>query len=301
MLSLFVASGHRSSVVAKGIDTRAKLCYNNFRTKDISFSYENKSGVSSITQQQRHIKILEYLHQNKSAQVTHLATLLGVSPVTVRKDVTYLEGRRLLMRLQGCVELNATTAVHRRMLSSYARKLRIAKRAAALIDNGDTVILESGTCCILLADELKNLKKRVTVITNSVFMAEFLAPCESITLVLLGGTYQADSMATVGPVTKACLAPFHAKYFFSGTDGYFAAEGFESDDPARAEILRDMAAHADQTVIITESQKFSSRGAMRLFSMDETDVVVTDAAIPSQAERELTAHGARVLKAQENA
>ena len=271
-----------------------------FISNEILFAFvRKKREVGNITQQQRHIKILEYLHKNKSAQVTHLSEILGVSSVTVRKDVTYLAGRGLLLRLQGYVELNSTTAVHRRMLASYARKLRIAKRAAELIENGDTVILESGTCCILLAEELKNTKKTVTVITNSLFMADFISPCESITLVLLGGSYQSDSMATVGPVTKACLAPFHARYFFSGTDGFFADEGFECDDPARAEILHDMAAHADQTVMITESQKFSSRGAMRLFSLDKTDIVVTDAAIPQQAEQKLIEHGVRVLKAQE--
>ena len=250
-------------------------------------------------QQQRHIRILEYLHQNRHAQVTHLAKYLGVSSVTVRKDVTLLEQRKLLLRFQGYIELNTSTAVHRRLLANYARKLSIAKKAAALIADGDTVILESGTCCILLAQELKNEGKTVTILTNSTFLADFISPCRSITLILLGGTYQPDSMATVGPVTRACLTPFYAKYLFSGTDGYTTAHGFGGDNPERIDVLRHMAAHADKTVILTESQKFFASGTMQLFSTNEVDTVVTDEHIDPQTESELLAHDIQILKAHE--
>lgn len=248
-------------------------------------------------QKSRHLKILEMLSEKKRLKVTDLAENLGVSLVTIRKDLTVLENKKLLLRYQGYVELNTNTPVNRRMLSNYAKKILIAQEAAKLVDDGDTIIIESGSCCILLADELKNSGKKITVITNSTFMADFISPCTNIKLILLGGEYQVDSMAVVGAITKSCLKNFHAKYFFSGTDGYLADSGFTGDNPERVEILRTMAQQSEKSVIITESEKFSRIGAMTLFSLKETDIVITDSGINSITEKGLKANNIKIMKA----
>ncbi len=241
--------------------------------------------------------MLSLLHENNRMQVTELAELLGVSLVTVRKDLTKLEEKKLLLRYQGYVKLNTTTPVNRRMISNYAQKIRIAKKAAELVSDGDTVIIESGSCCILLADELKYSGKKVTILTNSTFMADFITPYQNIKIILMGGEYQPDSMAVVGPVTKACLEPFHARFFFSGTDGYRAGTAFTGDNPERAEILSLMSKHAEQTVVITESQKFLRQGTLTTFSLEETDIVITDDEINKDILKEIESHSITVITA----
>lgn len=247
-------------------------------------------------QKARHLSILEMLSEHKCLKVTELAEKLGVSLVTVRKDLTALESKKLLLRYQGYVELNTNTPVNRRMLSNYEKKIRIVQEATKLVDDGDTIMIESGSCCILLADELKNTGKKITIITNSTFMADYISPCENIKLILLGGEYQADSMAVVGAVTKNCLEQFHARFFFSGTDGYLAGTGFTGDNPERVEILRTMARQSKTCVMITESEKFSRIGAMTLFSAAETDIVITDGGISADTEQELQANQIKIIK-----
>ena len=247
-------------------------------------------------QEERHFKILELLSDNVQMQVTELSESLGVSLVTMRKDLTALEEKKLLHRYQGYVELNRDTPVNRRMITRFREKTKIARAAAELISDGDTVFLESGSCCILLAERLKESGKRITILTNSSFMAEFIAPCPEIQMILLGGEYQPDSMATVGPVTKAALSPFRVRFFFSGTDGYRKTEGFTGDNTQRIEILRAMSERAEKTVVITESEKFFRAGTLPVFSFAETDVVITDAGIQEETERELLSHHIQVIK-----
>lgn len=248
------------------------------------------------TQRARHLKILDMLSKNKRLQVTDLSEKLGVSLVTVRKDLTELENKKLLLRYQGYVELNTNTPVNRRMLSHYEKKTMIAKEAVKLINDGDAVFIESGSSCIILAEELKASGKKVTIITNSTFMADFISPCTNIRLILLGGEYQPDSMAVVGAVTKNCLKSFHARYFFSGTDGYFPGSGFTGDNPERVEILRMMAEQSEKTVVITESEKFLRAGTMTVFSLKETDIVITDNQITPDTQKELESNNIKVIK-----
>ena len=248
------------------------------------------------TQKLRHLKIIEMLAENKCIKVTELAENLNVSLVTIRKDLTSLENKKLLLRYQGYVKLNTETSVHRRMLSNYAKKLIIAQKAAELIEDGDTILIESGSCCILLADELKNSGKNVTIITNSTFMADYISPSTNIKLILLGGEYQPESMAVVGSIAKGCLKNFHVKYFFFGTDGYLSGIGLTGDNPERIDILRQMAQQSKNTVVITESEKFSSPGTMLLFSLDEIDILITDNEIDSNTEKDFEANNIRIIK-----
>lgn len=248
------------------------------------------------TQRARHLKILDMLSKNKRLQVTDLSEKLGVSLVTIRKDLTELENKKLLLRYQGYVELNTNTPVNRRMLSHYEKKTMIAKEAVKLINDGDAVFIESGSSCIILAEELKASGKKVTIITNSTFMADFISPCTNIRLILLGGEYQPDSMAVVGAVTKNCLKSFHAQYFFSGADGYLPGSGFTGDNPERVEILRLMAEQSEKTVVITESEKFLRAGTMTVFSLKETDVVITDNQITPDTQKELESNNIKIIK-----
>ncbi|MGN0364113.1 MAG: DeoR/GlpR family DNA-binding transcription regulator [Bilifractor sp.] len=225
----------------------------------------------------RQNQILEILNKKKKISVDELSAATGISLVTIRKDLTALEQRRLLKRERGCAVLNEDTVMTARLAENYLAKQQIARKAASWIHDGDTILIESGSSCVLLADALAKTGKSVTVITNSLFLAGYVTqqtdrpPISRMRIILTGGDYLPESECMVGPVARASLAAFHAKYFFSGTDGYTTAGGFTGDSLLKAEVIRTMAEHAETTVMLAESQKFSREGAIALFDQNKLD------------------------------
>ena len=123
---------------------------------------------------ERHNKILEILSENRKVEVAKLSELLGVSQVTVRKDLDQLESQGLVLRAHGYARLNDSDDMNQRLAFHYDVKQMIAKRAAQFVDSGETIMIESGSCCALLALEIAQTKKDVTIITNSAFIADYI-------------------------------------------------------------------------------------------------------------------------------
>ena len=118
----------------------------------------------------RHTKILELITENKKMEVTKLSQLLSVSQVTIRKDLIQLENSGLIVREHGFATLNSSDDINNRLAYHYDIKQRIAKLAVESIEDGETVMIESGSCCALVALEIAQTKKDVTIITNSAFI-----------------------------------------------------------------------------------------------------------------------------------
>ncbi len=247
--------------------------------------------------EERYSKIMEILNQVGRMEVSVLSEKCHVSLVTMRKDLTELEKRGFLNREQGFAVLANGSHMRRRIAVNYAEKRRIAQAAATLIQDGETIMIESGSCCILLAEEISRTKQNITIITNSVFMAEYIGGNPNINLVLLGGDYQTDSQALVGPISKYSAKQFHVSKFFAGTDGYSHSSGFTGDNHLRVETLKNMAKSAEQIVIITESKKFEKQGIVPLFSTEDVSYLITDNRLPQEIEEELQKAGIQILKA----
>ena len=119
-------------------------------------------------------KILELLTKDNKIEVSHLAEELGVSQVTMRKDLDTLESKGVIKREHGFALLCSTDDINGRIAYHYEEKRKIAQKAAGLVSNGDTIMIENGSCCALLADTLTTTKKDLTIITNSAFIAEYI-------------------------------------------------------------------------------------------------------------------------------
>ena len=227
-------------------------------------------------------KILELLTKDNKIEVSHLAEELGVSQVTMRKDLDTLESKGVI---------NGRIAYH------YEEKRKIAQKAAGLVSNGDTIMIENGSCCALLADTLTATKKDLTIITNSAFIAEYIRGKSNFQINLLGGIYQQDSQVMVGPMILQCVENFFVDRFFIGTDGYSTKMGFTNQDQMRAQAVRDMARQAEEVIVLTESEKFSKRGIVPLNLKDQVKAVITDSEIDSFYEAELISKRIQVIKA----
>ena len=248
----------------------------------------------SLKQENRAKQILTLLSERKKMDVAELAAVLSVSQVTARKDLDALEARGFIRRVHGFAELNTTDHISGRLAYHYEAKKRIAECAAELVGSGDTVMIESGSCCAILADLLAQKCGSLTIVTNSAFIAEYIRGCRHVQVVLLGGIYQHDSQCLVGPTVREAAANYHVRYFFIGTDGWRERSGFTNRDPLRAQAVRDMACACDEVVVLTESEKFSSAGTFPLNIREQPRRVITDAAIPREAREALAAQGVEV-------
>lgn len=246
----------------------------------------------------RENEILEILTEQKRVEVSSLAEKIGVSQVTIRTDLNELESRGIIKREHGYAVLRSDADIAGRIAYHYETKRLIAAKAAELVHDGETIMIESGSCCALLAEELVNSKNGVTIITNSAFIAGYIRLKIQAKVILIGGIYQNDSQVMVGPMVKQCAENFFVDKLFVGTDGYTGRIGFTNSDQMRAQAVRDMAMQAEQVVILTESSKFNQNGAVPLQLSNRIKTVITDTGIPYKVQQDLKEHGISLLTVQ---
>ena len=244
----------------------------------------------------RQSQILDLLAKNKKMEVTKLSELLNVSQVTIRKDLVILENSGIIVREHGYARLNESDDINNRLARHYETKQKIAKLAVESIENGETVMIESGSCCALVALEIARSKKDVTLITNSAFIADYIRKIGSVKVILLGCEYQNESQVMVGPLTRKCVEAFFVDKLFIGTDGFTIETGFTGNDYMRSEAVKDMAKQASRVMIITDSDKFSQKGVVNLIEIEKVACVYTDDNIPSKIEDYLNKRNIKVIK-----
>ena len=240
-------------------------------------------------------RILQLLVRENKLEVAEISNHLGVSQVTVRKDLDAMEAQGLITREHGFAVLSGDDDIRRRLAFHYEEKRRIALRAAQLVNDDDTIMIENGSCCALLASVLTELHSGITIITNSAFIADSIRRSSDFRIILLGGIYQQDAQVMVGPMVRQCAENFWVNQFFIGVDGWSAKAGFFNRDQMRAQAVRDMAHQADQVIVLTESEKFSRHSTVPLNLKDQIRTVITDPNIPEQTAEELDSRGIEIL------
>lgn len=244
----------------------------------------------------RQSQILDLLTQNKKLKVTELSDVLNVSQVTIRKDLSALEDSGIIVREHGYAKLNESDDINNRLAYHYDIKQKIAEKAVESIEDGETVMIESGSCCALVALEIAKTKKDVTLITNSAFIADYIRKTGNVRIILLGGEYQEESQVMVGPITRKYAEGFFVDKLFVGTDGFTRETGFTGNDYMRSEAVKDMAKQASNVIVVTDSVKFQQKGVVSLLDTKKVSYVYTDSNIPEDAEEYLVENNIKVIK-----
>ena len=244
----------------------------------------------------RQTQIISILSDRKKITVLELAELLKVSDVTIRKDLAILEEKGLLKREHGFATMPESDDVSTRMIFSYEIKRKIAQKALESIKDGETLMIESGSCCALLAEEIVLNRRGITIITNSIFIANFLRDKVGARIILLGGEFQPESQVMIGPLIKKCAENFNVDKIFMGTDGFNDVSAM-SGDLMRAEAVRNMKKSARQAIILTESKKFTQSGIVPLINYGEIDFIYTDDKISEDKRNFLEDKGVKVILA----
>ena len=225
--------------------------------------------------------------------MAQIAEATGVSAVTVRTDLSRLEAQGLIIRSRGGASPAFHPEILRRQKHRAEHKLRIARAAAALVTDGDTIMIEAGTTTALVARFLLG-RRNVRIVTNSALVIPYARANPGIQLTVLGGTFRPETEAIVGPVALAELDSFHVRLAFVGTDGFSIENGLSSHFPEAAAVLRKMVERSERTILVADSSKFGRKGFVSITPIGSVARLITDTDLPQAARVRLEEAGVEV-------
>lgn len=231
--------------------------------------------------------IVELLREQGSVVVADLAKKFNVSEVSIRTDLRVLEEQNLLTRFHGGAGLpqNNETFLDERYLLSSDPKTQIAEAAVELIKEGDTIILDSGSTTMMIANELLKIKN-ITVITNNLPAAFVLSDSADITLVICGGYVRHKTRSMHGTLTEFALKGIRADIMFVGADGVDPQIGLTTFNEGYG-ISSVMANASAKVVGVVDSTKFNRNGFNLVLPMHKLDLLITDGNLPEAKRAEL--------------
>lgn len=228
---------------------------------------------------ERHSRILEQLHKNKTVTVSELSQELDVSEVTIRKDLIKLEGEGLLTRIHGGATLTDFLPVERsfseKLAERMAEKQAIARQALKHIHPGDTIILGVGTTTMELAKLLWQVRD-LTIVTNAVNIAMELNSHDKHTVILVGGEMRLKSYALVGAVAEDSLQKLSVFKCFIGVDGIHLKNGFSTLTLAEGKINRVMMERSRKVYVLADHTKFGETHFTTFADLTDVDRIITD-------------------------
>ncbi|MGW4911569.1 DeoR/GlpR family DNA-binding transcription regulator [Streptomyces sp. NPDC004270] len=245
--------------------------------------------------EQRHQLILQALRSGGTVTVTDLAGRLEASAATVRRDLLKLEEDGVLTRVHGGAVIEEDPAPFTEAAEAQVdAKDAITAKAATMIEDGQSIILDSGSTVYRLARQLHG--RRITVITNNLAVYEELVQDENVELMLLGGMVIRESRMLDGFMAEDNLRQVHADWLFMGACGVRAGAQVMDTMVAEVPARRAMIAASDKVVLLVDDTKFPGTGMVKICGPEDLDVVVTNAAFGAAAWTALEEAGVAVVQ-----
>lgn len=241
---------------------------------------------------ERQAKILQIVRKNGFAETEELARILGVSQVTIRRDLRALSAQDLV-RLDhgGSASIDylgefTEPLYETKVYLNHDQKEAIGVAAAALIKSGDTVILDSGTTNAEIARQLyRSGLGNITVITCDVMIAKKLCPVSTINVLVLGGILRHSYYSAYGPYTEDVLHNVKANKFFLGIDAASVGHGVSNIVLEEIPIKKLCIEVSQATILVADSTKFGRDAPYRLCGWEQIDQVITDDGIAEDTRR----------------
>lgn len=258
-----------------------------------------KNEKTQVSAAERRKYSLEVLSERGLVSVGDLSEHFGVSEVTIRKDLQYLEERNLLLRTHGGA-MRVDYLVNEQSLEEKGQKYqeqkaRIGRAAAALVKDGDSLILDAGTTVLQVARHLRG-KRQLTVLTSSITIAAEVMRIPDAELIMLGGIVRPNSAAVVGHYAEQMVRDHSFHKLFLAVDGFDVERGLTTTHTMEAHLNQIMIESAMQTIAVFDSSKFGRRGLCSICGVESVDTIVTDA-VPDNVRRRLEERGVTVITA----
>lgn len=229
----------------------------------------------------RRSAILQLLKANSNVSVSQLSRQFGVSEVTIRKDLNLLKGRKLLIRTRGGAIVNSSAehadekSIKYKRLANYREKKAIGRAAAELIEDGDTIIIDSGTTALQVACNLHKFNN-LTILTNALNVAQEVLSYKRFNVILLGGNIRSASESAVGALAEQNLKMFYCDKLFLGVDSFSVENGLSTPSVEEANINQIMIQRSRKVIAVFDSSKVNKRALAFITMLDNIDSVVTD-------------------------
>lgn len=240
----------------------------------------------------RRSSILQILRENSNVSVAELSKRFGVSEVTIRKDLNLLKERNLLVRTRGGAITNDSGAAENEVslrfktLAHYREKSAIGRAAAALIEEGDTIIIDSGTTALQVARNLQKFKN-LTILTNALNVAQEVLSYKRFNVILLGGSIRNSSESVVGALAELNLKMFNCDKVFMGVDSFNLENGISTPSIEEANINQIMIQRSRKVIAVFDSSKVNKRALAFIAGLDQIDTIVTDEGMEKSMQKRL--------------
>ncbi len=253
----------------------------------------NEGALSSLRQR----RILQRLQEHEVVRVSDLATELGVSPMTIRRDLKALETRHGIQRVHGGALLDDRALSERplseREVVNAAEKRRIGRAAAELVQDGDTIIIGGGTTTAELARHLVD-RQDLLVITPTINIAAILADCPGVTVLITGGVLLGPEMTLAGHFGEQALRALHAERVFFGVNAVDLERGLTSAHPSEIGVDQAMLHAADERILLADHTKFGHASTCVIGAITEVGHILTDDHLPADLAQRLRELGIEV-------
>ena len=233
--------------------------------------------------EERRRAILELINHDGRVLVKELAARFGTSQITIRKDLELLHAKGRVHRTHGgalVLEPGALLDPSLREKEKQHRKEKsqIASAAARMVQEGESVLLDSGTTTTAVARALRGFRN-LTVITNAVNIAAELSGTQ-VEVILTGGTVRKNSFSLVGPLAEETLRELTADILFLGVDGFDSKMGLSTPNLLEAKVNKVMVEIARKVIAVCDSSKFGRRAMSTIIPVSKVHHVITDKHLP---------------------
>jgi DeoR family transcriptional regulator, fructose operon transcriptional repressor len=249
----------------------------------------------SMRSKERHAQLLEALNAGE-IDVDDLARRFDVSASTVRRDLQHLSKENAVRRTYGGAILSAhvtETTLEQRLAAQGREKQAIARAAIALIEDGDTLILDAGSTVAAFGRLLR--ERRLRIITNNLALLPFLAKAPEIELVVLGGALRATSMSTIGPLATESLRRMTADRAIMSADGVVQGRGLCEADLDQVALKSLMMQQAQELIVLADAGKLGRAEQAAWAPLPPRWTLVTDSSVSEDQRADFTEAGARVI------
>jgi DeoR family fructose operon transcriptional repressor len=264
------------------------------------------SAVSVEHLSERKLQVERYLHihdliKNKNTvMIKELSEALNVSTNTIRRDLASLEKQGLLRRTHGgamSVDSNQSMPYEARSRKGLTEKEKIGRKAATMVRDGATIIIDAGTTTRQLALCLKGTS-RLTVLTNSLEIAEILSQNPNIIVIVSGGILQVSSRHLIGMPAEQFFSKIRVDQLFTSANAISLEEGLLSSNLHIVPIKRKMMEAAKEIIIIADSSKFNQTGIAQIAPLSAAQTLITDSSITPEVADSIRAMGIELIIAE---
>lgn len=250
----------------------------------------------------RRAKVLEELELKGQVLVRELSNMFKISEVTIRNDLAHLEKQNMLIRARGGAikikfhMMGIDSSIAEKQKEFQREKQLITKEAIKLIEDGDTIILDSGSTTTEIAKNLEQFKN-LTIITNALNIASILSEYEGFNIFMPGGSLRKKSLSLVGVIADENFEKFYCDKLFLGADGFDTTHGLSTPSSEEAHLNQIMIKIAKKVIVVADSSKFERRRFAFIGPISDVDVVITDSGINDEDKKRLEKSGVEVIVA----